>query len=66
MRDPTSVDNCVFDSLDTRYSLPSRGVPDERCSPFDFCVFRMVRVGPETGLETRFHTRRPAHLEVLA
>ena len=38
MCDTTGVDKRVFNGLDTRYPLSGRGVPDELCSPFDFCA----------------------------
>jgi len=65
MRDTTGVDERVFDGLDTRYPLSGRGVPNELCSPFDFCASR-VSVGPKTGPETRSRIVRPTHLEALA
>ena len=49
MRDPTGVYERVFNGDDTRYPLPSRGVPDELCGPFDFYVFRVVS-WPRDGL----------------
>ena len=48
MRDTTGVDERVFDGLDARYPLSGRGVPDELCSPFDFCASR-VSVGQIQG-----------------
>ena len=53
MGDTAGVDKRVFNGFDTRYLLSGRGVPDELCSPFDFCASQVISL-PRDGAGNAF------------